>query len=64
VTMGSAPGNARLDVTRTATLVTATVSARLSLPGLTSFLPTVMVHAHVTDALEPTSSAAPRDGAR
>jgi hypothetical protein len=48
-----APGSAAVDVVSTAGLVTATVRARLSLPGLSSILPAVVVQAHVTEALEP-----------
>jgi Flp pilus assembly protein TadG len=51
-----APGSAHLDLTSTATLVTATVQARLSLPGLSRFLPGVVVNAHVTEAVEPSVS--------
>jgi hypothetical protein len=52
VALADVPGGAGLSLTSTATLVTATVRARLSLPGLSKFIPGVVVHAHVTDALE------------
>jgi hypothetical protein len=56
--LAGAPGDSQLDVVATATLVTATVRARLSPPGLSRFLPSVTIEAHVTDALEPTASTA------
>jgi Flp pilus assembly protein TadG len=52
VVLPDVPGGAALNLTSTATLVTATVQARLSVPGLSRFLPGVVVRAHVTDALE------------
>jgi TadE-like protein len=52
VVLPDVPGGAALSLTSTATLVTATVQARLSVPGLSRFLPGVVVRAHVTDALE------------
>jgi Flp pilus assembly protein TadG len=51
-----APGSAHLELSTTATLVTATVRARLSLPGLSRFLPGVVVQAHVTEQIEPSGS--------
>jgi Flp pilus assembly protein TadG len=53
--LSGTPGSARLDVVTTATLVTATVSARISPLGLAHFLPGVTVRAKVVEALEPTS---------
>jgi Flp pilus assembly protein TadG len=62
--LSGAPGGAQLIVATTSTLVTATVQARLSPPGLARFLPSVTVQAHVTDVREPpppsaTSAEAP-----
>lgn len=62
--MDGAPRGAQLDVVATATLVTATVRARLSPPGLSRFLPSVTVQAHVTDVLEPPPPDAADAGSR
>jgi Flp pilus assembly protein TadG len=51
--LGTAPADARLTLTDTATEVTATVRARLAPPGLSSVLPGIVVAAQVVDALEP-----------
>jgi Flp pilus assembly protein TadG len=51
--MNAAPGSAELALSATATLVTATVRARLSPPGLSRFMPGVVVQAHVVEAREP-----------
>lgn len=59
-----APGSAHLELSSTATLVTATVQARLSLPGLSRFLPGVVVHAHVTEEIEPSGPHDVGGGAR
>jgi len=52
VALQDVPGSAGVSLTSTATLVTATVHARLTLPGLSRFIPGVVVRAHVTDARE------------
>jgi hypothetical protein len=59
--LGGAPNGAQLTVVTTSTLVTATVRAHLSPPGLARFLPSVTVQAHVTDAREPASPSAASD---
>jgi hypothetical protein len=53
--MSGAPGGAQLEVVKAGTLVTATVRAHLSAPGLARFLPSVTVQAHVVEALEPSA---------
>jgi hypothetical protein len=55
--LSGAPGSAQLSLATTATLVTATVQARLSPPGLSRFLPSVVVRAHVVEAREPAAPA-------
>lgn len=49
----NAPGGSTLSVTTADQLVTATVQAKISLPGLRTLLPGITVRAHVTDPLEP-----------
>jgi Flp pilus assembly protein TadG len=48
-----APGDAQLRIAGTSSVVTATVLARLSVPMLSGFLPSVTVQAHVAEAREP-----------
>jgi hypothetical protein len=60
--LGGAPGGAELTVVTAGSLVTATVRARLSPPGLARFLPGVEVQADVTDVVEPAVSSAPEAG--
>jgi hypothetical protein len=52
----AAPGGARLSMTSTATTVTATERVRLSMPGLSSLLPSITLHASVVEAREPGES--------
>jgi Flp pilus assembly protein TadG len=59
--LSAAPGGAQLRISGTATTVTATVRAHLSLPGLSRLLPSVDLQAHVVEAREP---AAPADEAQ
>jgi hypothetical protein len=56
--LSGAPASAQLNVVTTASLVTATVRARVAPFGLARFLPSVVVQAHVVEAREPSTSAA------
>jgi hypothetical protein len=60
--LGGAPNGAELVVVKSGSLVTATVRARLSPPGLAKFLPGIEVQAHVTDVLEPPAPTASEGG--
>ncbi len=51
--LGSAPGGSTLSVTTADEVVTATVQANISLPGLAKLLPGITVRAQVSDPLEP-----------
>jgi Flp pilus assembly protein TadG len=53
--LGAAPGGSSLAVVTTASTVAATVQARVSVPGLDSLLPGVVVRAHAVAAREPTA---------
>jgi hypothetical protein len=55
--LSGAPGGAEIAVAASGAFVTATVSARLSLPGLSRFLRPFEVSAHVTEAIEPAGPA-------
>lgn len=53
----SAPAGAQLSITTTSDLVVATVHARVTLFGLSSFLPGLTVSAHEAEARESTGAA-------
>ena len=50
--LGAAPAAARLEVARSATVVTATVVVRVDAPGLSRLLPGVTVTGHASDDVE------------
>jgi Flp pilus assembly protein TadG len=56
--LATAPRSAELRLARTASVVTATVSARLSVPGLGVVLPSIVICAHSVAAAEPTAPVA------
>jgi hypothetical protein len=56
--LGGAPESARLEIARSATVVTATVAVRVDPPGLSRLLPGVMVVGHASDDVE-TNGAPP-----
>jgi Flp pilus assembly protein TadG len=56
--LATAPKSAKLRVARSASVVTATVSARLSVPGLRVVLPGIEISARSVAAAEPTAPAA------
>jgi hypothetical protein len=62
--LGGAPNGAELMVVTSGDLVTATVRARLSPPGLEKLLPGITVQAHVTDVVEPAAPPASEAGSR
>ena len=49
----AAPGGSALEVATTSSTVTATISARVSLPGLSTLLPGVSLRAVAVAAMEP-----------
>jgi hypothetical protein len=53
IALAAAPRSAELQLAQTPKTVTATVSTRLSVPGLGAFLPGVEVRATSVDAVEP-----------
>jgi hypothetical protein len=54
--LGAAPTSARLEIARSASVVTATVAVRVDAPGLSRLLPGVTVVGHATDDVETTGA--------